>query len=139
MIVTLSCRSGSGRISGLLMEATGFPAVMDSRSPRANRGDGFESQGCYRAWCGVGPADGPSSYHSLSISVLADSVARPSLDRHRVGKWQVAVPYGPDDASQFIGDRKGGFVMSSPLLESQRPLLQPRQGLGRRGASVRRV
>jgi hypothetical protein len=41
-------RIGCGRISGLSVEALILRAKMDIRAPRANRGAGFKSQGCYR-------------------------------------------------------------------------------------------
>jgi hypothetical protein len=88
---------------------------MDSRSPRANRGAGLKGQGCYRPGAVSVRPKGHRRIHSLSISVWQVLVA-PPLDRRGIGKWQVAVPHGPDDAPQFIRHGDRGFVMSPPFL-----------------------
>ena len=54
-------RNGCGRISGLFVEALILRAKMDIRAPRANRGAGFKSQGCYRP-------DAVSVVGSISVS-----------------------------------------------------------------------
>jgi hypothetical protein len=131
MSMTVSVRSGCGRISGLSVEACGLRAIMDSRAPRADRGDGFKEPGLLSAWCGVGPTDGPSSCLSLSISVwqvLSDGVLR----RHGPGERHVAGPHRPDDAPQFVGDGDRGFVVATSLLHGQRPVLQVPRRLRRR-------
>jgi hypothetical protein len=57
-----------GRISGLWMEDRDLAllANMDSRAPRANRGDGVKRQGCYRPDAVSVRPTGHESGYSLS-------------------------------------------------------------------------
>src|SRR3954447_25146471 len=68
-----------GRISGLCVEDRDriLLANMDSRAPRANRGDGVKRQGCYRPDAvSVGPTGHESGY---SLSAREDRVLLGSL------------------------------------------------------------
>lgn len=68
-----------GRISGLCVEDGDLflLANMDSRAPRANRGDGVKRQGCYRPDAvSVGPTGHESGY---SLSAREDRVPLRSL------------------------------------------------------------
>ena len=116
------------------MEAFSLRAKMDIRAPRANRGAGLRGQGCYRPDAVSARPMGHLSRHSLGISkrILCVRESR----RRRCGERLVVVPDGPDHPSEFIRDGDRRFVVTAPAPGGERPLMESRQWLLRRGAMM---
>jgi len=88
---------------------------MDIRAPRANRGAGFKSQGCYRPDAVSARPMGHLSRRSLSISQRNTRIMLASGRRYG-RKGHVVMPDGPDDPPEFVRDGDRGFVVASPRL-----------------------
>src|SRR5262249_23658936 len=72
---------------------------------------------------------------SLSIS---EGRSRLTLRRIGQGAGHILVPDRPDDAAEFIRNGDRGLVVTAPLADTHRPLMQARERLPARRSTVSR-
>ena len=92
--------------------------MMESRAGEANR---LTAPGA-RVVIGTLPRRSePVRHQSLALGAVLVESLTPS-GRVRFGlEHAILLPYGPDDAGEFVGEADGGFVVTAPVLELECP------------------